>query len=327
MAMSKPVPISPPIRQEDIAVDSKDLTVSPSEMEDEPPPHPKDAYPPIRLDIVDIPAREPHWKVTDHGEAIIPSPISVFPKPLALSYRNFHAYYQEHSFADRKSEPTSYPRVLVAFSLMSAMLRHYFPSPDHMVKEAWPGTISAAGYSPSPVVSGVPTDGTRYFTVQKKAGAEMVAIVVIVTEQGFLALPARSQPTQLTLETGLLDSRGRLSIQGNRMSRGIVLLLAAKGPPLKPTFEFYEFSSANVQPGRITPWIDYMRNSNGVATNIVDLAPENAGIVDDMFKTIVRGPSGFQDAPHHVIPSMPHSKPETLSTTHKAKMKPGQGGT
>ncbi|KAF2438868.1 hypothetical protein P171DRAFT_477189 [Karstenula rhodostoma CBS 690.94] len=247
---------------------------------------------PTRLDFIDMPDKEPHWKVTHFGEAIIPSPITVLPKPLALSYRNFYNYYEEHEFIKQERLQVSYPRVDVASSLVPALLRHYFPSRDYSVREIWPGTSTGAEFTTHPVVNEVPVFGTRYWIVENKSDSAIVTMVVIVTDPEFSKLPARTQPAHLAVGANFLDSRHRLAVHGDRMARGVVVLLASAGMPIKPTFEFYSFDSSHQQKGVVIPLAVRKQDTQQLATNSISLAPEHAEQVDQMFKTIVRASYG-----------------------------------
>ncbi|KAL1613249.1 hypothetical protein SLS60_001481 [Paraconiothyrium brasiliense] len=269
-------------------------------------------------------SKEPHWKQNAFGEAIIPSPIPVLPKPLALSYRNFHNHYAEHDFSRREKEVTDHPRVLVGCTLISAMLRHYFPSLEYAVNQAWPGTSTGAEFTHVPVVDGTPVAGTRHWTVQKKSDLAIVALVVVVTSPEFCKLPARIVPAQLAVTKKHLDSQHRLAIHGDRMSRGAVILQASTGNPLKPTFEFYHFDSSHEQKGLLVPMDIRVEDSQVAASNSIGLAPEHAEQVDQMFKTIVSASSGQADWPRAVTPSLTPMAPVlTLLPKRKAKRTPG----
>jgi hypothetical protein len=280
--------------------------------EDEAEPEPMKKAIPNRLEFFDMPGKEPQWKVTHFGEAIIPSPIPVLPKALALSYRNFFNHYGEYEFIKREKGRTNFPRVVVSCSFVSAMLRQYFPSREYTVKEVWPGISTGAEFTPVSVVNGVPIAGTRYWMVQKQSDDAMVILVVIVTDPEFTKLPARMNPVQLAAAAAFLDSRHRLAVHGDRMSRGVVLLLAGAGTPVKPTFEFYSFDASRGQKGVVMPLVDQKQLTQGVATNSISLAPDHAEQVDQMFKIIVR--SSFDRG------SWPEALPllSTLVTSHLA---------
>ncbi|KAK7182256.1 hypothetical protein DPSP01_006974 [Paraphaeosphaeria sporulosa] len=253
-----------------------------------------------RLDFIDIPYKERHWKVTHYGEAIIPSPIAVLPKPLALSYRNFYKYYEEHEFMKQEKLLVSYPRVVVGCTLVSALLRHYFPAQEYAIREVFPGTITGAEFAPQPVVDGVPVEGTRHWIVQSNSDSAIVVLVVIVTSQEFPNIPARTHPTQLAVAASFLDSRHRLAVQGDRMSRGVVVLLCSAGTPIKPMFEFYSFDSDHQEKGLMAPIALQMQDHRSPATNSISLNPEHADQIDRIFKAIVRA-SYVQEAWHQFL--------------------------
>ncbi|KAJ4358724.1 uncharacterized protein N0V89_003308 [Didymosphaeria variabile] len=274
----------------------------------------------VSLGFVDMSGKESHWKMNAFGEAIVPSPIPVLPKPLALSYRNFYNHYEEHDFLKRVKEQTGYPRVLVGCSLVSAMLRHYFPSVEYVVKQVWPSTSTGAEFTHDAVVNGVPIAGTRHWAVQKKSDAAITVLVVIVTDPEFCMPPARTAPAHLAVTKNHLESRHRLTIHGDRMSRGAVILLACAGSPLKPTFEFYHFDSSHEQKGLLAPMATHAQDSQGAASNSISLAPELAEQVDHTFKTIVRASSGQAGWPQALTPSPTQMAPVlTLLPKRKAK--------
>jgi hypothetical protein len=71
------------------------------------------------------------------------------------------------------------------------------------------------------------------------------------------------------------------------MSRGVVVLLASAGIPVKPTFEFYNFDSSHAQNGVLVP-----SAPQDVVKNNISLDPDHAEQVDQMFKIIVHASSG-----------------------------------
>lgn len=252
---------------------------------------------PTRLDFVDMPNKEPHWKATHFGEAIIPSPIPVLPKPLALTYRNFYNHYEEHEFRKQERLVVTYPRVVIGCTFVSALLRHYFPAQEYFVGEIFPGTSTGEEFTPQPILDGIPIEGTRQWAVQSKFDSAIVVLVVIVTEQEFSKLPARTRPARLAVAANLLDSRSRVDVHGDCIARGGVVLLTSAGTFPKPTFEFYSFDSGLQQKGVVIPMALQMRTNHGLATNSISLAPKHAEQVDQTFKTIVRAASGQEAWP------------------------------
>ncbi|KAL5431191.1 hypothetical protein PMIN07_009939 [Paraphaeosphaeria minitans] len=290
-----------------------------------------------RLDFIDIPNKEPHWKTTHYGEAIIPSPIAVLPKPLALSYRSFYNHYEEHEFIKQEKLLVTYPRSVVGCTLVSTLLRHYFPAQGYAMREVFPGTSTGAEFTPQPVVIGVSIEGTRNWVVKSKSDSAIVIVVVIVTEAKFSMFPGRTLPTQLAVATNFLDSNHCLAVHGDRMSRGVVVLLSNAGTPTKPTFEFYSFDSGHQQKGVMVPIAVQMQDTHSPATNSISLAPEHADQVDRMFKIIARASSGQEawpqvlptssmpTAPNPVLELQPTSAPVVPISAVPSKRKPKSG--
>ncbi|KAJ4286736.1 hypothetical protein N0V90_012988 [Kalmusia sp. IMI 367209] len=252
---------------------------------------------PVRLDFIDMPGRESHWKVDVRGTTIIPSPTPIFPKPLALQYRNFNEQYAKHAFLS-KGIPT-YDRAWAGGSLVSSMLQHYFSSSEYVVTQVWPGSHVDGKYFPDEIISGVPTISTLHYGVLRKSelqSASLVVLVVIITEPSFFQ---ETLPDHLQVVSNHLNSRGSLVVNDLRMSRGAVVLLSGTNNPLKPSFEFYNFGTIRSR-GTLSPSpveFDAHGGNSNAKSNALSLAMDDVAKVDGMFKMIVRTSSELPQAP------------------------------
>ena len=172
---------------------------------------------PHRLHANQMPGKKSHGEVDVLGQIMISPPIAVLPKPLARSYRNFYSHYESYRFdthpklveKDRKKQTTLeyYPPALFGSALVSNLLRHYFPGPDYKVKKVTPGSGTDEDFVEEAFVTGVPVKGTKHWIVRRKQEPkhEIVPVVVLVTDELFLQLPARKNPTVLRVEKELQE--------------------------------------------------------------------------------------------------------------------------
>ena len=243
----------------------------------------------VPLHYSNMSGKEPHWEVDARGQISIPSLIPIFPKPLALSYRNYYKHYGEDGLTATERGYVTYPKTAEGSTFMSTLLRHYFTGPDHKVEQVWPGMYVGNKYEVQNLVTDVPVEGVHYFVVREtKPDKNIMAIFIMVVNPTFLQLPGRDEPTTLTVVKKWIDKKKRIAIDANTiMDRGTVVFLAGTWDPIAPTFEFYKFSSEQQGAGKLVPWTsDLLQTTDGTLTNSISLDPKYAGSVDAMFRGI-----------------------------------------
>lgn len=323
--------------------ESCELTLASTNQEQEPK---RVKAEPVRLDFFAMPGREPDWEVTSHGFVTVPPPIEVFPKPLALAYRNFNNHYGEHKSQEINSDGVTYPtRALVGSQLIGQILHHYFSEPQYK--------ITCLGAEPQNLLDGVPVFGMLHWVVLKQTqttqeldegigmdssddaketqwGIHLIAAVT--ADQQFLQMSARTHPTQLSVARQYIRSNGILSLRDIETSCCSVVLLAGGIASTKPQFEFYSFDSVREAPGTLIPWFGQTEDvPYGLDTSIVTLAVEEAPKIDHMFKAIVSytsrnrlvlpGNTSYDIQPQQLLP-MPSQTPEATGKSLKAKGRP-----
>jgi hypothetical protein len=249
-------------------------------------------------------------EVDDEGRVKIPSPISLWPKPLALQYRNFFRHYTTLTYKDTE-------RMEAGSRLIVSLLDFYFPRRKF---QFW-----RLEYQPKALIQSVPVEGTIYWAVMpddKGCLAEdtapvsestpevppnenvhvdstmvqdknsLVLLVVIVTGTKFLHLPQRLTSSNLKFASGVSTSEGAISIdstEGAKYHRGNVLVLGGTGKPkLSPSWEFYNFDVDRRDSASLTPWFGQLDSApDSFGTNIFSLATQEVEKVDRMFRGIV----------------------------------------
>jgi hypothetical protein len=203
------------------------------------------------------------------------SPHASFPKPLGLSYRNFHAYFSQYRQENGE-------QMEVASRLVAAMLEFYFPRPTF--------AFYRLGFQQQSLVATVPVLGTIYWVVKARAKAcrehmgpgketepqpqpqprdahtlvegneaavnpgngreedQMVLLLAIVTDREFRRPKAREQrPAVLTWTPAVAATadrdRAHVSVAGNRFESGQVVVLGSRYGPVRPIWEFYTYNS------------------------------------------------------------------------------------
>ena len=245
-----------------------------------------DHAPISKLRFDEIEDKESHWEVDHHGQLIIKSPIPVYPKPLALSYRGLYQNFGTHVFETWDGGVREHPRALASAMFALQLLRHYFPGPEYTMEEVWPGTETTW----ETIVEDMPIMGTRHFIVQcnNKSKDNLVAVVVIVTDSVFFQMKGRKTPEALSVDNKYINSNGKLILGGKTMSRGALVVLTGVTSPVRPALDFYDFDSSRQQQGELLPCISRTaKRPDGELTNSISLAPESAGAVDAMFKDMV----------------------------------------
>lgn len=272
---------------------------------------------------VHIPDAETRWRFTQLGRLIIPSPIRILPKPLALSYCNFYNYYEKYQFSKREKLKSLYgqehymvyPRAVVGCTLVSSLLRHHFSQEDFAVRDVTASINIGVESAPQQVIDGVPLDGMRLWVAQSKSDNAIVTLLVVVTDPVFATLPGRTLPIRHAVATNFLNSSHQLALHGGRMSRGTVIPLSSAGTPVKPRFEFYSFDSTTQQPHALVPMAIRLGNNDISATNSMSLAPGHVQQVGQMFKDIVRALTGQGSWPQVLSPvpvPIPHLSPASI---------------
>jgi hypothetical protein len=254
-------------------------------------------------------------EVEDEGRVKIPSPISLWPKPLALQYRNFFRHYTTLTYKDTE-------RMEAGSRLVVSLLDFYFPRGKF---QFW-----RLEYQPKALIQSVPVEGTIYWAVvpddrgsltedttsvsesplevlpneNENVDSTMaqdknllVLLVVIVTETKFLHLPHRLTSTNLKFASGVSTSKGAIAIdstEGTKYHHGNVLVLGGTGKPkMSPSWEFYNFDVDRGDGALLTPWFGQLESvPYSFGTNIFSLATPEAEKVDSMFRGIVSTASG-----------------------------------
>lgn len=274
---------------------------------------------PSRLHYTDMEGKEPHWEVDHYGQISIPSPIPVFPKPLALSYRNLYRDFGNHKFEIKEEHHDEHPRAQASCLVVKGLLNHCFPNPDLEVEQIWPGYYEGELFTYESLVADMPVMGTWHFIVQQKnkKGEGIVAIVAVVTDPAYFSLAERKQPTRLEILPKFVDSKGRLAVQDDKtMSYGAFVILTGTmnttTSPITPAFEFYEFCSPEPKAG-LRPWYNRATIQTPAGpTNSIPLAPNHAGEVDFMFKDIAEYATKGKSTAHPSLPGP--SRPNAVDT-------------
>lgn len=242
-----------------------------------------------------------------------PSPISQLPKPLGLSYLNFHVHY--HDLGSRDGT-----RNEAGARLMADILSHYFPRPRYRHYRLYPS---------NPLIESLPIEGLSYFVVrkadqdkamdvayrtekfEKEDGQEDLAsngarqkstshpftlLTVVVTAKSFLERPERKRPKVLKFHSSVQRADGGLVLSKDftmpdniYMDRGQVVILAGTPKPPSPTFEFYTFDGKAETNSTITPWFGRTKQQpEGYDKHSFPLTVEKAEIVDTMFNAITQ---------------------------------------
>lgn len=262
---------------------------------------------------------------------IFPSPITIFPKPLGLSYQNFNTNYSTYGYVDGE-------RMEVASCLIVALLEFYFPKPKFKL---WRLPFQAMS-----LIQTVKTEGTIYWVVtvedkvpkREKEGvfqdkgpdldgmlikdnrkgaredsvfssaktrsgnSAITLLVAVVTHQHFRDRTARRIPTVHLFSDALASGQNpnSLIIAERHFRRGHVLVVSGQNNPIRPTMEFYSYDAGNERNASLalTPWFGQIRSQpEGIGMNILPFASNEAEKVDSMFKAILRCIAGEQVLP------------------------------
>lgn len=161
----------------------------------------------VNLEFMSMEGRESHWQVDQHGKAVIPSPIPIFPKPLALAYCNFVKHYADFKFTVTEKR-LEYPfRLEVANQLIATLLQNYFSGPRFLIRRL--------DEQPENLVQGVPSKGTQYWVVLKKDQSaifriDLILVIITDPERGSV------RSAQLELSAYYVDGDRVLGIDGRK---------------------------------------------------------------------------------------------------------------
>jgi hypothetical protein len=233
-----------------------------------------------------------------------------FPKPLALSFRNFERYYKRYAYADGE-------RMEVASRLVASFLSHYFPKPVFGFR--------MLPYGTDPLVETLKVEGTLYWRVEtstkdKKQDLQYippVLLVVVATELRFLQRSERTTPQALQFSIATLQK----VCQAEAYQRGHVVILGGKTGPLRPTLEFYSFTTDGNKKQTLTPWFGKTTlYANDFGTNSFTLSSSEAVKIDQMFKRIEGCSTGDRPLNPHIelvrpTPKVDSSKPSSSVTS------------
>ncbi|ORY03466.1 hypothetical protein BCR34DRAFT_573476 [Clohesyomyces aquaticus] len=227
-----------------------------------------------------------------------PSPIPVFPKPLALSYCNYKTFYTEYKSIDGT-------RLEVASRLTAAMLVHYFPPPGF---EHWRVTSRPDG-----LFENVPVHGTTCWMVTKRApkpsedgGGEvteetasepsprlLLLLVIIITDNKYVEKCSRRAFQSIEFSSALIETSGDFVVDDVVVRKGNVAILGGRVRPIGPRFEFYTFDLDSEDGRALVPWFgESERCPEGYGTHAIGLGVEEAAKVDAVFKHFVSSELG-----------------------------------
>ncbi|KAF2176222.1 hypothetical protein K469DRAFT_761143 [Zopfia rhizophila CBS 207.26] len=241
----------------------------------------------------------------------IPSPIPSFPKPLALSYRNFNQYYQIHKTVDKT-------RMEVGSALISSMIQHFFPSPAFKArrlssqKQGLFETIPAEG-TVFWTISGKQDDasnrrvrrsdqevGSSAFSlensattlVDEKSESKVDVLFAVVTGREFLDRSERKgsgrrKSFKIKFSSAFSSNRGVLLLEEKVFRSGYVVFLGGRTKPTMPTLEFYTYDVDGEDGLTFVPYFGHSDfRPDGFESNSFSLESEEAEKVNQIFKTI-----------------------------------------
>ncbi|KAF2653531.1 hypothetical protein K491DRAFT_510760 [Lophiostoma macrostomum CBS 122681] len=215
-----------------------------------------------------------------------------FPKPLALSFRNFDRYYKTYAYSDGE-------RMEVANRLVASFLGCYFPKSTFDFRRL--------PYGIDPLVETLKVKGTLYWWVTRNDSQDTPYLVlfVIATEPAFLERPERTAPRALQLSLSTIDEVGQIEAY----ERGHVVILGGKMGPLCPTLEFYSFTDGGERKD-LMPWFGKTTLcTDDFGTNSFSLSFSEAERIHQMFKRIEGCSTG--DRPLNPIIELVSPTPKT----------------
>ncbi|KAF2476292.1 uncharacterized protein BDR25DRAFT_339360 [Lindgomyces ingoldianus] len=227
----------------------------------------------------------------------IPSPIPIFPKPLALSYCNFKNHFSAYGYMDGT-------RMEAASFLVAPLLRHYFPKTKF---EYW-----RLARQDESLFQCIPVDGTTYWMVttkslkQEGAGDDsdpsreamifqrsLVLLVIIVTSYPFLEARERGRINSINFSDKALGNSGEVMVDETVARRGNVVVLGGRTRPSAPSFEFFTFDVDGGHGHSLVPCFGQPeQHQTGFRTNRFSLETEDVDKVDIMFRMFAESGSG-----------------------------------